>query len=142
MTRSGLACATLAARRANGQRAGTLQSWNLPRSSSSSGAAGRLAALRRQPVSPKAAIEGSAGLTTGSGTFSTPAMGAALAPAVTSAKRPARVCGAVRPVEKRRARWRSRGERARRSARIELDHEVRLHLHGVGHLAELRNARE
>src|SRR5262249_50246197 len=33
-------------------------------------------------------------------------------------------------------------ERTRGSARIELDHEVRLHLHGVGHVGELRDADE
>src|SRR5712672_1536685 len=30
----------------------------------------------------------------------------------------------------------------RASARIELDYQMRLHLHGVGHLGEMRNARE
>src|SRR5262249_8632046 len=71
MTRSGLAAATLAANDANGHRAGMLQSWNLPRSSSSSSAlADCFAAFRRQPVSPNAATDVSVGLTAGSGKFS------------------------------------------------------------------------
>src|SRR5262245_5100342 len=73
MTRSGLAAATLAANGANGQSAGLLQSWNLPPSSSSGSfalvlpGALDLAALRRQPVSPKAAIDVSVVLGSGSG---------------------------------------------------------------------------
>src|SRR5262249_47656038 len=71
MTRSGLAAATLAANDANGHRAGMLQSWNLPCSSSSASAlADRFPAFRRQPVSPNAATDLSVGLKTGSGKFS------------------------------------------------------------------------
>src|SRR5262245_63255701 len=63
MTRSGLAAATLAANDANGHRAGMLQSWNLPCSSSSASAlADRFPAFRRQPVSPNAATDLSVGL--------------------------------------------------------------------------------
>src|SRR5215813_10887290 len=69
MTRSGLAAATLAANCANGQSDDTLQSWNLPESSSS--AFDFFLALRRQPVSPKAAIDRSVVFGTGSGAFST-----------------------------------------------------------------------
>src|SRR5215471_17625248 len=71
MTRSGLAAATLAANDANGHRAGMLQSWNLPCSSSSASAlADRFSVFRRQPVSPNAATDLSVGLKTGSGKFS------------------------------------------------------------------------
>src|SRR5262245_672720 len=59
-----------------------LQSWNLPRSSSSASAlASRFAAFRRQPVSPNAATDVSVGLRTGSDKFSLPAMRADLVPA-------------------------------------------------------------
>src|SRR3954447_22856430 len=73
MTRSGLASATLWATWANGQRVGLLQSWNLPRAASlsvSPSFAAVFADLRRQPVSPKAAIDFKAGLGRGRGEFS------------------------------------------------------------------------
>src|SRR4030088_1026953 len=68
----------LAATCAHGHAAGTLQSWNLPRDSWSSGStdsplAEPLAALRRQPVSPNAAIDLSSPPGSGSGEFSVPA---------------------------------------------------------------------
>jgi hypothetical protein len=69
MTRSGLAAAIVAATCANGQADGTLQFWNLPPSSSSRSFALPLAAFRRQPVSPKAAIDFSSAFGSGSGEF-------------------------------------------------------------------------
>src|SRR5258705_5427466 len=74
MTRSGLASATLWATCTNGHSAGLLQSWNLPRSSSAAALpplVAAFAALRRQPVSPNAAIDFRVALGRGSGKFST-----------------------------------------------------------------------
>src|SRR5215472_9240870 len=59
----------LAATWANGHAAGLLHSWYLPPSSSSSPSL-PLAALRRQPVSPNAAIDFSCDRGSGNGAFS------------------------------------------------------------------------
>src|SRR4051812_43038226 len=73
MTRSGLASAMLWATWANGQSVGLLQSWNLPPASASlisPSFAAVFADLRRQPVSPKAAIDFKAAFGRGRGEFS------------------------------------------------------------------------